>query len=416
MPIEELEQEQYSVRFVSNDKRIERLPRIEIDVPAAIDPDGLNELVNLSGSSANESWDELALSFLINGQILRTSLVEFATTNNLGTESVIEIECILREQAPIPDLNLEDDDWVAAVHATRAWIYSANYGGTLNVWNHKGKKVASRKFKDESLRCVQAFTNVNGELIVCGGEEQTLTVCKKEGPDLFPLVLLRGHERSIECVAVNSEGSCLVSGGFDKCIKIWKLDHDDTNFTSNRTSAKRSKTSVVTKIPAMTLESHRDAVMDVCWYPSEENQVVTASYDQSIIQWDIKVGSVVSTLTCNKANSRLSVNAISGLIVTASVDSVIRLWDVRSKDEFMVKQRLRGHNGIVSDVHWSPSSENLFVSSSFDSTVKMWDIRSPNAPLYDITGHSSHVLAVDWSLDSLILSAGKDSTIKSYRR
>jgi WD40 repeat protein len=42
--------------------------------------------------------------------------------------------------------------------------------------------------------------------------------------------------------------------------------------------------------------------------------------------------------------------------------------------------------------------------------------RSPGAPLYDISGHVGHVLAVDWSHDGLIASGGKDSTIKTYRR
>lgn len=43
------------------------------------------------------------------------------TANTLSTESVLEIECILQEEAPIPDKNLEDDDWIGAVHATKEW-------------------------------------------------------------------------------------------------------------------------------------------------------------------------------------------------------------------------------------------------------------------------------------------------------
>lgn len=84
-------------------------------------------------------------------------------------------------------------------------------------------------------------------------------------------------------------------------------------------------------MPLTTLQSHRDAVMDVNWYPLSKNQVVTASWDQSIILWDVELGGMVSSLSSNKAHSKLSINASSGLVLTASMDPVIRLWDFRSK-------------------------------------------------------------------------------------
>jgi hypothetical protein len=38
--------------------------------------------------------------------------------NDVGTESVLEIECVLQEPVPIPDKNIEDDDWIGAVLVT----------------------------------------------------------------------------------------------------------------------------------------------------------------------------------------------------------------------------------------------------------------------------------------------------------
>lgn len=61
--------------------------------------------------------------------------------------------------------------------------------------------------------------------MVCGGEAQTLTVFKTDSKfGLVPVALLRGHERSVECVSAKSNSSFIVSGGFDKCLKIWKLE------------------------------------------------------------------------------------------------------------------------------------------------------------------------------------------------
>lgn len=81
----------------------------------------------------------------------------------------------------------------------------------------------------------------------------------------------------------------------------------------------------------MTLQSHRDAVMDVGWHPTSKNQAITASWDQSIILWDIELGGMVASMSANKAHSRLTINPVSSLILTASMDSIIRLWDFRSK-------------------------------------------------------------------------------------
>jgi ribosome biogenesis protein YTM1 len=68
-----------------------------------------------------DSWEDVSLSFLLNGLIICTPLSEFVQTNTLNTESVLEIECVLKEPAPIPDQNIVDDDWVSSVLVTGKW-------------------------------------------------------------------------------------------------------------------------------------------------------------------------------------------------------------------------------------------------------------------------------------------------------
>lgn len=79
-----------------------------------------------------------------------------------------------------------------------------------------------------------------------------MTVCKVETgrkPDLIPIALLRGHERSIECVATKKGSSLVLSGGFDKCLKIWKMESDDTDFEAQKdVASKKQKTTFITKV------------------------------------------------------------------------------------------------------------------------------------------------------------------------
>lgn len=104
------------------------------------------------------------------------------------------------------------------------------------------------------------------------------------------------------------------------------------------------------------------------------------------------------------------------MLITGSVDPVVRLWDPRSHEGTLVKQSFIGHCGWISSVFWNKVKENLFISASFDKTVKMWDVRSNKTPLYDLVGHSDRILCCDWSVNELIVSGGVDCTMKTYRR
>ena len=66
-----------------------------------------------------------------------------------------------------------------------------------------------------------------GTMVVAGGEEQTLTVCELENNELLPVASLRGHERSVECVAVDEASGRIVSGSFDRCIKLWSAQEGE---------------------------------------------------------------------------------------------------------------------------------------------------------------------------------------------
>jgi ribosome assembly protein 4 len=71
---------------------------------------------------------------------------------------------------------------------------------------------------------------------------------------------------------------------------------------------------------------------------------------------------------------------------------------------------MRGHVGPVYQIAWSADSR-MVVSASKDSTLKVWNVRTKKMEL-DLPGHADEVYAVDWS--PMVGRAGLNPTLKLY--
>lgn len=57
------------------------------------------------------------------------------------------------------------------------------------------------------------------------------------------------------------------------------------------------------------------------------------------------------------------------MLLSASKDSTLKLWDLKTKK---LKMDLPGHEDEVYTVDWSPGGESRVVSGGKDRTVKIW--------------------------------------------
>jgi ribosome assembly protein 4 len=75
---------------------------------------------------------------------------------------------------------------------------------------------------------------------------------------------------------------------------------------------------------------------------------------------------------------------------------------------------LRGHVAPVYQVAFSADSR-LLVSASKDTTLKCWNVRTGKLA-NDLPGHEDEVYAVDWSPDGrMVGSGGKDKAVRLWR-
>uniref|UniRef100_A0A1I7YMJ0 Ribosome biogenesis protein WDR12 homolog n=1 Tax=Steinernema glaseri TaxID=37863 RepID=A0A1I7YMJ0_9BILA len=414
----------FTISFYSNDEEIkEKISDSAISVPSTSDSVRLNSLLNKNIEAVDDLWEDKTFDFLIGTNFLRASLDDFVEITGISTESIIKIECIVREPAPEPDQDLPHGDWVGSVQVTDKIIVSSSYDGHLYCWTHDGKQLLKEQICEEPIKCIDVGSD---NRVYVGSQNQIvyiyeLNVKGKVGAlkvEAVPVATLRGHERSVDCVAVNKEGKRLVSGGFDHYLKVWNIEPEDesTEFVKPKEVAKKRKTTVVTKTPMVTLAGHRDAVVAAKWTPLNDKHVVTASWDHDIAVWDLELAGQITKMNSPKAFTALSVNPFNGTLLSGSTDPTVRLWDPRSTEGSMVKQSFMGHGGWVSGVCWSSTKDHLFVSASFDKTVRMWDVRSAKTPLYSLKGHTDRVLCCDWSHAEIIASGSVDTTLKTYRR
>lgn len=85
----------------------------------------------------------------------------------------------------------------------------------------------------------------------------------------------------------------------------------------------------------MTLPGHKEAISGVIW--TENNEVVSSSWDHTIKVWDAELGGMKSEIVGNKSFFSISRSPLNRTLITASADRHIRLYDPRSQGSFIIR-------------------------------------------------------------------------------
>ncbi|KAI7997716.1 WD repeat-containing protein 44 [Camellia lanceoleosa] len=83
----------------------------------------------------------------------------------------------------------------------------------------------------------------------------------------------------------------------------------------------------------------------------------------------------------------------SQLLLSASMDKTVRLWDMETKSCL----KLFAHNDYVTCIQFNPIDDNYFISGSLDAKVRIWKI--PDRQLVDYTDLHEMVTAVCYTPD-----------------
>ena len=186
--------------------------------------------------------------------------------------------------------------------------------------------------------------------------------------------------------------------------------------TSPRPEARSSVLAALTAVrdPGILaiLHGHTDAVYSVALSP-DGRTLASASADTTIRLWDIRTHKQLGTpLRGHIGRVRsLAFSRDGRTLASASADTTIRLWNTRSHQQL---GHLTGHTGAVSSVAFSPDGQTV-ASASADTTIRLWNTRSHRQLGQALTGHRGAVSSVAFSPDRQTLaSASQDKTIRLW--
>jgi WD40 repeat protein/CHAT domain-containing protein len=232
----------------------------------------------------------------------------------------------------------------------------------------------------------------NGQRIVSGGWDKTVRLwdAKTGTPIGQPL---NGHEDVVSSVAFSPDGQRIVSGSEDKTVRLW-----DT------------KTGTPIGQP---LKGHEDVVTSVAFSPDGQ-RIVSGSRDYTVRLWDAKTGTPIGQPFKGHEDMVTSVafSPDGQYIISGSNDRTVRLWNAKTGTP--IGQPFKGHEDRVSSVAFSPDGQCI-VSGGWDKTVRLWDAKTGTPIGQPLKGHEGVVTSVAFSPDDQrIVSGSNDKTVRLW--
>ena len=313
--------------------------------------------------------------------------------------------------------------------------------GTVIVWEVLTQKLIHRLSND--TKCIYTLTVSPDRRLVaaCGANFCLWDI--QAGELLCPPLL--GHADDIWSVTFNSDGTRMVSGSYDKTIRIWNIRHE------------YQKRPSIPNIEVFTLKGHTKYVNMVSLAP-DGRLLASASGDGTLRLWDTDlldaVGDQESTEQLHGRTTHLLLSNDKSRVLSAGQNGTLQMWDLvtgqrigpllqseqgkvgsicfspcgkrwasghsngnvclwqgGADNVFSLQHKLLCHKDAVTCISYTPDDENV-VTGSMDRSVQVWSTKDANRLAeFKLSAWLTHVSI---SSDGIYMAAGSHEEIRVW--
>lgn len=248
-------------------------------------------------------------------------------------------------------------------------LISSSYDGTVRAYD----LIKYRNFRimttptPAQLSCLAV--DFSGEIICAGGmEPYSIYVWALKSGDLIDI--LRGHTGPISCLAFSTTKDLLVSGSWDKSVKMWEL---------------------YAKKPQFETYENTSEVVSLDLSP-DDKEVAVATLNGDICTWDIESGSLRNIMDCkrdiwggrsqfdkfsaknafkNKHFNTLNYNLSGNLLLAGGESQYVCLYDMHF--QILIKKFCLTHNRSIDGILYKLNSKNLTENYNEDDKYENSD-------------------------------------------
>jgi len=265
------------------------------------------------------------------------------------------------------------------------YVATGSMDGVVKIWTtHDGQLVQSL---EGPLGLEWIKFHPRGAVILVGGSDGTAWMWNAVTGECMKV--FAGHSGAIAAGKWFHSGKKLVTGSEDGSMRIWDPKNGNT----------------ITNINGPLF--HESGVVSLA-INADDTLILSGSSDSKACLTRVDSGKIVNKFTGHTESVETVAFAPTlPLVVTGSLDNKVIIWDANTTQQRQICQ----HDDGIVKVKFHTQHSELLYTASLDSAIRLWDIRS-GTRIRKWTGHLDNILDFDLHPSGdIILSASEDKTV-----